>query len=97
MRKGRASTGWMPCVLIFVLVAAVFQTARHGAFLLWDDNINIATNPHLGEFNWESVRWMFTDSSYMRRYVPLAWLGWSVEHQLFGLTPTPGMLLVPFW
>src|SRR5687768_17025246 len=30
---------------------------------------------------------MFTDVSYMRRYVPMAWLGWSIDHQLFGLTP----------
>ena len=87
MWKWRASTGWMLCALIFVIVASVFQAARHGAFLLWDDNINIATNPHLRDFNWENVRWMFTDFSYMRRYVPLAWLGWNIDHQLFGLTP----------
>jgi tetratricopeptide (TPR) repeat protein len=65
----------------------VFQSARQGAFLLWDDNINIVTNPHLREFSWEKVRWMFTDVSYMRRYVPMAWLGWSIDHQFFGLTP----------
>ena len=85
--KARASFRWAFCLLIFAIVAVVFQSARHGAFLLWDDNINIVTNPHLRELSWEKVRWMFTDVSYMRRYVPVAWLGWSIDHQLFGLTP----------
>jgi tetratricopeptide (TPR) repeat protein len=78
---------WAFCLVIFAVVAAVFQGARHGEFLLWDDNINIVSNPHLREFTWEKVRWMFTDASYMRRYVPVAWLGWSLDHQFFGLTP----------
>ena len=63
---------WVFCLLIFSIVAVVFQSARHGAFLLWDDNINIVANPHLREFSAEKLRWMFTDVSYMRRYVPLA-------------------------
>lgn len=71
---------------IFLAVLAAFASARHGGFLLWDDHINIVENPHL-QPTWENLRWMFSDVSYMRRYVPLAWLNWSIEAALFGLTP----------
>ena len=80
--KERAAVRWAIGLALFAAVAAVFQSARHGAFLLWDDNINIVANPQLRELSWENVRWLFTDVGYMRRYVPLAWLGWSIDHQL---------------
>ena len=72
---------------IFTAVTMVFQSARHGAFLAWDDDINITANPHLRELTWDNVRWMFTDADYMRRYVPLAWLNWGLDRAWFGLTP----------
>jgi len=65
----------------------VFGGARHGAFVLWDDDYNIQQNPHLRGLTWENLRWIFTDTTYSRRYFPLAWLGWNLEHELFGLTP----------
>ena len=57
-----------------IVVAGVYQGARHGGFLKWDDDINIVRNPHLKQFTPDEVKWMFTDASYMRRYVPFAWL-----------------------
>lgn len=73
-------------LLVFVMVGLVFESAHRGEFLSWDDDINITTNPQLKELTWESLRWMFTDLSYVRRYMPLGWLGWGFERQLFGLT-----------
>lgn len=72
--------------MVAVAVAGVFLGVRHGAFLAWDDDINLTLNPHL-DLTVENLRWMFTDADLMRRYVPLAWLGWSVERAAFGLTP----------
>jgi Tfp pilus assembly protein PilF len=72
--------------LIAMAVAGVFLGVRHGAFLAWDDDINLTLNPHL-DLTAENLRWMFTDADLMRRYVPLAWLGWSLERAAFGLTP----------
>ena len=77
---------WTCVALLVAAVAVVFLDARHGALLAWDDDINITTNPHLRGLTWENLKWMFTDAGYMRRYVPLAWLGWGLEHALFGLT-----------
>ena len=65
---------------------AVFGGARDFGFVLWDDDHNLQQNQHLGGMTWENLRWMFTDTAYSRRYLPLTWLGWNVEHGLFGLT-----------
>ncbi|MEO6873862.1 MAG: tetratricopeptide repeat protein [Opitutaceae bacterium] len=69
-----------------IAVWTVFGGARGFHFVLWDDDYNIQQNPHLSGLTWENLRWMFTDTTYSRRYFPLTWLGWNIEHDLFGLT-----------
>jgi protein O-mannosyl-transferase len=83
-RGGRP--GWAWAALIVGVVGFVFQSARHGALLQWDDDINIVQNHHLRGLNWNNLVWMFTDFDYMRRYVPLTWLDWAIDYELFGLT-----------
>ncbi|RFC42972.1 MAG: Tetratricopeptide (TPR) repeat [Verrucomicrobia bacterium] len=78
---------WAALGVCALAVWAVFGGTRHGAFVLWDDDYNLQQNPHLGGLTWENLRWMFTDTAYSRRYFPLTWLGWTVQHDLFGLTP----------
>ncbi len=56
-------------------------------FVPWDDDINIYFNPHLGPPSAPSLEWMFTDLSYMRRYVPLGWLSLSSIYAVSGLSP----------
>ena len=34
-------------------------------------------------------RWMFTDWSYVRRYIPLGWLNFSATYEFAGLNPRP--------
>ena len=77
---------WAALAVCAVAVWAVYGGARDFSFVLWDDDHNIQQNPHLSGVTWENLRWMFTDTSYARRYLPLAWLGWNVDHDLFGLT-----------
>lgn len=77
---------WIWTVVIAGVVLAVFYEARLGELLAWDDDINIVGNTHLHGLTAENLRWMFTDVSYMRRYVPLAWLGWAIDYECFGLT-----------
>ena len=80
------SAGWGAMALLVAAVVITFGSAARGEFLVWDDDVNITGNPHLRDLTWEHVKWMFTDTTYMRRYVPFAWLGWAIEHQVFGLT-----------
>jgi hypothetical protein len=56
-------------------------------FVAFDDDINIVFNPHLGPPGREALEWMFSDSSYMRRYVPLGWLTFSLVYAGAGLSP----------
>ncbi|MEO5961543.1 MAG: hypothetical protein ABIZ49_08585, partial [Opitutaceae bacterium] len=44
-------------------------------WLLFDDDINILTNPNLGRGAMSSLAWAFQDFDYIRRYLPLGWVG----------------------
>lgn len=83
---GDARLRWAWAGLIAAVVGIVFQSASQGALLAWDDDINITLNPHLRALSWDNLQWMFTDFAYMRRYVPLTWLNWALDHAWFGLT-----------
>ena len=75
---------------MFALLAAtlaVFAGVGGNEFVHFDDNINIYENPHLKGLSAESMRWMFTDTAYARRYMPLGWLSYAINQQLFGFTP----------
>src|SRR4029434_3318977 len=65
----------------------VFWPALSADFVEWDDNLNIYGNPHVRGLTVENLRWMFTDVTYARRYMTLGWLGWAVNHAVFGLGP----------
>ena len=78
---------WVALAGCAVAVWLVFGGARDFHFVVWDDDHNIQQNTHLSGLTWENLRWMFTDSSYVRRYIPVAWLGWNLDRELFGLTP----------
>ncbi|HVT73357.1 MAG TPA: tetratricopeptide repeat protein [Lacunisphaera sp.] len=55
----------------------LFQRARHGEFLAFDDDHNITLNANLGTLSGDMERWAFTDAAYARRYMPLGWLAFS--------------------
>lgn len=81
--------------LAFLCGAALFLAAilvnlrvvGFGFLYLRDDDINVALNPHMGGLDLGRLAWMFTDSDYVRRYIPLGWLGFSATFQFSGLDP----------
>lgn len=74
-------------MLLVSAVWAAFYPALNAEFVPWDDDLNITANPHIRALDGTSLRWMFTDVAYARRYLPLAWLNWAVNFQLTGLSP----------
>lgn len=87
LQKKPRARAWPAVLLIVLLTGVTFSLSVRGEFLLWDDDTNLTVNPHLQNgLTAECARWMFTDASYMRRYVPFAWLGWAIERSVFGLT-----------
>src|SRR6266487_4532219 len=81
----RLQTGLL--VVLCGITLAVFGGVCGHEFVHYDDAANIYANPHLKGFSWEAIRWMFTDVSYARRYMPLGWLSYAVDYQWFGLNP----------
>lgn len=77
---------WLAALTLVAAVLWVFHAASNGEFLAWDDDLNLSANPHLHPLTGENLRWMLTDTAWMRRYVPLAWLGWGAEQAIFGLS-----------
>ena len=79
--------GWLVVLALFLVTVAVFSRVLRADFVLWDDNLNINDNPNIRSLDWPHLRWMFTDCSYMRRYVPVSWLNWAVLYHFWGLNP----------
>ena len=69
------------------ITLTVFGGVCGHEFVHYDDAGNIYANPHLKGLNWESIKWMFTDVSYARRYMPLGWMSYAVDYEFFGLSP----------
>jgi tetratricopeptide (TPR) repeat protein len=82
-RTGLVYCSWIG--LVWLVAMAAFWPVRHFQFIRFDDDINIYLNPHLGRIDGTTVRWMLTDTHYMRRYIPAGWAGFSLLYGLFGL------------
>ncbi len=68
----------LPWVLAIVgIVLAINLPILGFDWLMFDDDINILVNPHLGRFAASSIAWGFRNIDYMRRYLPLGWLGFD--------------------
>jgi hypothetical protein len=74
------------CALVLV-VLLVFRQTLSFDFVMWDDDHNIYQNPHIQALGWSQLAWMFTDTVYVRIYMPLGWLSLAVIHGLVGLDP----------
>ena len=76
---------WLALLLLVVVPFAVFSPTLSGNFTDLDDNRNIYENPHVTGLSASHLKWMFTDVEYARRYMPLGWIVYAVDQELFGL------------
>ncbi|HEX2854876.1 MAG TPA: tetratricopeptide repeat protein [Opitutaceae bacterium] len=78
--RARAAAGrlrpWGAAIAAVVVLIANQAVLRFD-WLVFDDDINVFFNPHLGGLNGESVTWAFSNLDYVRRYLPLGWLGFD--------------------
>lgn len=81
---------WL-CAAALVLSCLVLErkVVDFGFLYLRDDDVNVTLNPHMGGVGLARIRWMFTDWSYVRRYIPLGWLNFSATYEFAGLDPAP--------
>lgn len=78
---------WLLGGLLLLGCGWIYRDVFAFRFVDFDDDYNIVFNPHLGPWSWARVEWAFTDWAYMRRCVPLGWLGFSAVFGLSGLNP----------
>jgi tetratricopeptide (TPR) repeat protein len=81
---------WLCGALLVVGALALNGRVLDFDFLyLRDDDVNVTVNPHMGGLSLGRLHWMFTDWSYVRRYIPLGWLNFSATYEVAGLNPAP--------
>lgn len=76
--------------LVFGLLALTlitFISACGNGFVQYDDSINIYGNLHIRSLSAENLKWMFTDTSFAQRYMPLGWFSYAIDYQFFGASP----------
>lgn len=78
---------WLLAILLAVAAAWNVSAVVDFDFVAMDDDINIYVNPNLGPPTPTTLHWMFTDATYMRRYIPLGWLTFSLVYTFSGLSP----------
>jgi protein O-mannosyl-transferase len=75
--------------LLLAALAVNLRVLDFGFLYLRDDDVNVTLNPHMGGIEVARLKWMFTDWSYVRRYIPLGWLNFSLTYEFAGLNPRP--------
>ena len=68
-------------------VLLVFWQVRNFEFISYDDNAYITQNPHFSHgLNLDNIIWAFTTPN-IGNWLPLTWLSFMLDSQLFGLNP----------
>lgn len=72
---------------LLILIALVYAPVRHYGLVSLDDPLYITQNPHvLGGLTWDNVWWAVT-SRHASYWIPLTWVSYMAEVQLFGVRP----------
>jgi len=74
------------CVLLGVLILAVYWKVQYHEFVNYDDGRYITENKHIRDFSKENFIWAFT-SSYAANWHPITWLSHMLDIRLYGLNP----------
>ncbi len=75
------------CLVLTLLVLAVFAQIRSHKFVDYDDNeYIIGNNAVLTGLSWQNVQWAFT-TNQASNWHPLTWLSHMLDCQLYGIDP----------
>ena len=88
----RSASRWLAGAVLVAVTWCVYLGVRTHDFVGYDDDIYIVHNPHLrGGLTLPAVRWAFT-STYETNWIPLTWISYLIDYELFELAPA-GVLL----
>jgi len=77
---------WLLAAAAAVAATLLYAPTLTSSFLNWDDNVYVYDNPHLGQFDWQFVKWAFTNT-YQKHWSPFLWLSLGFDHALWGFNP----------
>jgi hypothetical protein len=77
---------WIGGLLVVLLTIAAHAQGLRGQFLEWDDYGHITQNPVIRSLAPENLWMMFTQPA-AKLYVPLTWLSFAVDYQVWGHNP----------
>jgi hypothetical protein len=73
---------------LLALLAWLYAPVLDHGFVMFDDDVNLYGNPHIGELTVERFVWAWTGHDYMPRVMPVAWLTVMALFGLGGMEPT---------
>ena len=83
----------MICLLLGMLVVAVYWPVAHYGFVDYDDGDYVTANQHVqGGVTWKNIVWAFT-TGHASNWHPLTWLSHMLDWQLFGSSAGPQHLV----
>src|SRR5580704_17204432 len=77
---------WTGGLLVVLLTIAAHARGLQGQFLEWDDYGHITQNPVIRSLSPANLWMMFTQPA-AKLYVPLTWLSFAIDYQLWGHNP----------
>src|SRR5260221_7753755 len=77
---------WIGGLLVVLLTIAAHARGLRGQFLEWDDYGHITQNPAIRSLSPANLWSMFTEPA-AKLYVPLTWLSFAVDYQMWGRDP----------
>ncbi|HXX57153.1 MAG TPA: tetratricopeptide repeat protein [Thermodesulfovibrionales bacterium] len=72
---------------VSVITFIVYLSSLHNDFIKhWDDKPYVYNNPHIRSFDWDFIKWAFTDF-YEANWHPLTWVSHALDYAMWGLNP----------
>ena len=75
----------VPIVAVVGVTALVYAPTLGNGFVDFDDQTNLVENPYFRSLGPRALAWMFTHVE--GHYIPLTWLSFAIDHQLWGMNP----------
>src|SRR3989304_719312 len=72
---------------IALVTFAVFSPALWNGFVDWDDEITLYKNPNWRGLGAPQLKYFFT-TRLMGHYIPVTWLTFGLDYELWGLNPS---------
>ena len=89
IRRPRPDTRTLVALLLVLVTTAVYAQVGSFDWTNLEDRLNITRNPFVqGPVTLEKIVWAFTDGTWVTNYwVPLLWLSFLFDYQMWGLNP----------